>query len=108
MDVTYEIEPDLEGRNAELQARIEELTQHSEDLAVSVGAVSGEPVNDPAAQLRTLLALKLRDHFADFLALEKDSNDIVVRQHYPTIMRQVFEVLREAQIPLEAGGGENA
>ncbi len=95
----------LEGRNAELQARIEELTQHSEDLAVSVGAVSGEPVNDAAVQLRTLLALKLRDHFADFLALEKDSNDIVVRQHYPTIMRQVFEVLREAQIPLDEGSG---
>ena len=97
----------LEGRNAELQARIEDLTQHSEDLAVSVGAVTGEPIHDAAAQLRTLLALKLREHYADFLALEKDANDIVVRQHYPTIMRQVFEVLRDAQIPLEAGAEEN-
>jgi hypothetical protein len=96
----------LEARNGELQARIEELMQHSEDLATSAGAMSGEAVIDPAAQLRTLLGLKLRDPYADFLALEKESNDIVVKQYYPTIMRQVFEVLREAQIPLEETGQE--
>jgi hypothetical protein len=96
----------LESRNAELQSRIEELTQHSEDLATSVGAMSGEPVSDPAAQLRTLLGLKLREDFEDFVALEKESNDLVVQQHYRTIIRHVFEVLREVQIPLEAGAAE--
>lgn len=96
----------LEARNGELQARIEELMQNSEDLATSVGAMTGEPVNDPAAQLRTLLGLKLKEDYDDFLALEKESNDLVVQQHYRTIIRHVFEVLREVQIPLEASAPE--
>ncbi|MGB8166907.1 MAG: hypothetical protein WCF18_05410 [Chthoniobacteraceae bacterium] len=96
----------LEARNGELQARIEELTQHSEDVATSVGAMTGEPVNDTAAQLRTLLGLKLKEDFDDFLALEQESNDLVVQQHYRTIIRHVFEVLREVQIPLEASPPE--
>jgi hypothetical protein len=96
----------LEARNTELQARIEELMQHSEDVATSVGAMSGEPVSDPAAQLRTLLGLKLREDFDDFLSLEQESNDLVVQQHYRTIIRHVFEVLREVQIPLEASAPE--
>ena len=96
----------LESRNAELQARIEDLMQHSEDVATSVGAMSGEPVSDPAAQLRTLLGLKLREDYDDFRALEKESNDLVVQQHYRTIIRHVFEVLQEVQIPLEGGNPE--
>jgi len=98
----------LEARNEELQARIDELTQHSEDVAASVGAISGEPVSDPAAQLRTLLGLKLREDFADFLALEQESHDLVVQQHYRTIIRHVFEVLRDAQVPLESPPAEQA
>ncbi len=96
----------LEARNGELQVRIEELMQHSEDVATSVGAMTGEPVNDTAAQLRTLLGLKLKEDFDDFLALEQESNDLVVQQHYRTIIRHVFEVLREVQIPLEASAPE--
>lgn len=91
----------LESRNQELQARIEELTQHSEDMAASSGAISGEPVTDTGAQLRALLALKLQEDYADFAALEKDSHDLVVSQHYPTILRHIFEVLREAEVPLQ-------
>jgi hypothetical protein len=97
----------LEARNTELQARIEDLTQHSEDLAISAGAMSGEPVTDPVAQMRTLLGLKLHEDFEDFLALEKESNDLVVQQHYRTIIRHVFEVLREVQIPLETAAPES-
>lgn len=91
----------LESRNVELQSRIEELTQHSEDLAASVGAMTSEPVNDTASQLRSLLGFKLHEDYEDFLALEQEGNDIVVQQHYRTIIRHVFEVLREVQIPLE-------
>jgi hypothetical protein len=98
----------LEARNGELQTRITELMQHSEDLAASRGAITGEPVTDTAAQLRTLLGLKLNEDFADFLALEQESDDLVVQQHYPTILRHVFEVLREVQIPLEVKTEENA
>ena len=91
----------LEARNAELQTQITELTQHSEDLAQSTGAMAGAPVTDPDAQLRTLLALKLQEDFADFLALEKESNDLVVQQHYKGLIRHVFEVLRQLEVPLK-------
>lgn len=91
----------LEARNAELQARITELTQHAEDVAVSTGALTGEPVNDGAAQLRTLLALKLQEDFADFHALEAESNDLVVQQHYKSLLRHVFEVLQQLEVPLK-------
>lgn len=92
----------LEARNTELQERINELTQHSEDVAVSTGALTGEPVSDAASQLRTLLALKLQEDYADFVALEKESNDLVVQQHYKGLLRHVFEVLQQLEIPLKA------
>ncbi len=91
----------LEGRNAELQERIKDLTQHSEDLATSMGAMSSEPVSDTGAQLRTLLALKLQEDFADFLALKKETNDIVVQQHYRGLLEHVFEVLQQLEVPLK-------
>jgi hypothetical protein len=47
-----------------------------------------------------LLALKLQDDYADFLALEQEAPDRVVQQHYQTVMQHVFEVLREVQVPL--------
>jgi len=92
----------LEARNAELQERITELTQHAEDVAVSTGALTGEPLSDAAAQLRTLLALKLQEDFADFVALEKESNDLVVQQHYRALLRHVFEVLQQLEVPMKA------
>lgn len=91
----------LEARNAELQAQITDLTQHSEDLATSMGVMSDQPVNDTGAQLRTLLGLKLQEDFADFLALEKESNDLVVQEHYKGLLRHVFEVLRQLEVPLK-------
>jgi hypothetical protein len=92
----------LEARNAELQTRIDDLLQHNEDVAVSTGAMGGDPVSDSALQLRTLLALKLQEDFADFLALEKESNDIVVQQHYRGLLEHVFEVLQQLEVPLKA------
>jgi hypothetical protein len=92
----------LEARNTELQERITELTQHSEDLATSMGAMSSEPVNDTAAQLRTLLGLKLQEDFADFLALKKETNDIVIQQHYRGLLEHVFEVLQQLEVPFKA------
>jgi len=92
----------LEARNAELQERITDLTQHAEDVAVSTGALTGEPIEDAAAQLRTLLALKLKEDFADFAALEKESNDLVVQQHYKALLQHVFEVLQQLDVPLKA------
>jgi hypothetical protein len=93
----------LEARNLELQSRITELTQHSEDLATSMGVMADQPVTDAGAQLRSLLALKLQEDYADFIALEKESNDLVVQQHYKGLLRHVFEVLTQLAVPLKAG-----
>jgi hypothetical protein len=95
----------LEARNLELQSRITELTQHSEDVAASMGVMADQPVSDTGTQLRTLLALKLQEDFADFIALEKESNDLVVQQHYKGLLRHVFEVLAQLEVPLKAEVG---
>ena len=92
----------LEARNHELQTQITELRQYSEDVAASSGAISGQPVEDLAVQLRALLGLKLQEDYADFLALEKESNDLVVQQHYKGLIRHVFEMLVQLGVPLVA------
>ncbi|HSI13116.1 MAG TPA: hypothetical protein VK961_13785 [Chthoniobacter sp.] len=101
LDELARLNQQLEARNTELQERITELTQHSEDIAVSTGALTGLSVDDGVAQMRTLLALKLQEDFADFLALEKESNDLVIQQHYKALLRHVFEVLQQLEIPLK-------
>ncbi len=98
----------LEARNAELQGRIEELTVDSEDRAAASEAASASEAGAPPpdAQLRTLLGLKLQDDFADFVALEKEAPDVVVQQHYRTVLRHVFEVLRQEGVMAVESGGE--
>ncbi len=88
----------LELRNAELQEYIQELKTDSEDRAASQGPP--EAPEAPDASLRTLLCLKLQEDFEDFLALEKEEPDIVVQQHYRTVLRHVFEVLRTEGVKL--------
>lgn len=90
----------LESRSAELKARVEELTTDSESRALAMAAGTSEPSPDSVTQLRTLLALKLQEDYADFLALEKESPDAVVQQHYRGLIRHVFEVLAAEQVPL--------
>lgn len=89
----------LEFRNAELKARIEELTLDSEQRATSLGLAEAQPKeSDPCGQLKTLLAFKLQEDFEDFHALEQQAKDIVVQQHYKTVLRHVFEVLQSEGI----------
>jgi hypothetical protein len=83
----------LESRNAELQSRIDELTLDSEARATSQGLVTDTPVEDANTVLRTLLGFKLKEDFEDFQALEQEARDLVVQQHYRTVLRHVFEVL---------------
>ena len=90
----------LEGRIAELNARVEELTTDSEARALAMAAGSTESTPDAVTQLRTLLALKLQEDYADFLTLQKESPDAIVQQHYRGLINHVFEVLRGEQIPL--------
>jgi hypothetical protein len=90
----------LEGRIAELNGRVEELTTDSEARALAMAAGSGDAAPDATTQLRTLLALKLQEDYADFLALQKESPDAIVQQHYRGLINHVFDVLRGEQIPL--------
>ena len=91
----------LELRNAELQQRIDDLAADSEDRAASFGVSSDQPVTDPDAALRALLALKLQEDYEDFLALERESNDVVVQAHYRTLLRHIFEVLTHEGVGLK-------
>ncbi len=84
----------LEARNAELAARIEELTVDSEDRAASKGLVTDAPAPDSDTQLRALLAFKLKEDFDDFKALEEAAKDLVVQQHYRSVLQHVFEILQ--------------
>ncbi|MEK0446095.1 MAG: hypothetical protein RLZZ399_1416 [Verrucomicrobiota bacterium] len=84
----------LESRNNELAAQIAELTLDAEDRAASLGLTTDSPAPTPDAQLRTLLAFKLKDDFEDFKALEEAAKDLVVQQHYRSVLQHVFEVLR--------------
>jgi hypothetical protein len=94
----------LESRITELQSRIDDLTGDAEARATSAGAFASEPETNLDQQLRTLLALKLQEAYADFLALESQDPDIVVQQHYGTVIREVFAVLKAEGVPLAPPG----
>jgi hypothetical protein len=90
----------LESRITELQSRIDDLTADAEARATSAGAFEGQPETNPEQQLRTLLSLKLQESYADFLALESQDPDVVIQQHYGTVLREVFTVLKAEGVPL--------
>jgi hypothetical protein len=100
MEELARLNQQLEARIAELQCRIDDLLADAEDRAASIGAHSGEQVTNVDTQLRALLALKLQSNFSDFVALEQESPSVVVQQHYKSLLREVFEVLRHEGIPL--------
>ena len=91
----------LELRNAELKARIDELTLDSEERAASRGLITDSQAPDPNTQLQILLGWKLKDDFDDYLALQQESRDLVVQQHYKTLLGHVFEVLQAEGIQFE-------
>jgi hypothetical protein len=91
----------LEARIAELQQRIDDLTVDSEQRAASFGVITDQPVTDQEAALRTLLALKLQEDYEDFLALEREANDVVVQAHYRTLLRHIFDVLLQEGVGLK-------
>jgi hypothetical protein len=91
----------LEARIEELQQRITDLTTDSEDRAASSGAGTDQPVADQGAALRALLVLKLQEDYADFVALERESIDVVVQAHYRTLLQHIFEVLTQEGVELK-------
>lgn len=96
----------LESRITELQSRIDDLTIDAEARATSAGAFASQPETNLDQQLRTLLSLKLQEAYADFLALESQDPDIVVQQHYGTVLREVFAVLKAEGVPFAYPAGE--
>ena len=86
----------LEHRNNELQARVEELLADSETRALATASDT-----DVTAQYRTLLKLKLQEDYSDYRALESNSPEFVVQQHYRALIRHVFSILRDEGISLE-------
>jgi hypothetical protein len=82
--------------------RFDELTIDSEQRAASGGLTTDTPVSDPAAQLRTLLSFKLKDDYEDFLALQQEARDLVVQQHYRSVLQHVFDVLTAEGIDLKS------
>ena len=91
----------LELRNAELKCRIDELTLDSEERATSRGLITDTEPPDPNTQLQTLLGWKLKDDYDDFLALQQEARDLVVQQHYKTLLAHVFEVLQAEGIQFQ-------
>ena len=92
----------LELRNAELKCRIDELTLDSEERAASRGLITDTEPPDPNTQLQTLLGWKLKDDYDDFLALQQEARDLVVQQHYKTLLAHVFEVLQAEGIQFQS------
>ncbi|MES2569877.1 MAG: hypothetical protein V4710_07450 [Verrucomicrobiota bacterium] len=91
----------LEARIVELQHRIEELGIDAEDRAASMGAHSDQQITDVNQQLRVLLGFKLQEDYADYVALEEESTSVVVQQHYRSLLRHIFEVLKHEGIELK-------
>ena len=92
----------LEARNAELQTLLDELREDAEARAASAEAAARQPRRSEGAPLRALLQLKLQEDYDDFLALNSEAPDVVVQQHYRTLLTHVFEVLRQEGVPLKA------
>ncbi len=93
----------LEARNGELQQRVDELTSDAEDRAASSGIGNDQPAADPETALRGLLVFKLKEDYEDFVALEREAIDIVVQQHYRTLLSHIFEVLIQEGVALDRG-----
>ncbi len=90
----------LEGRVADQEARIAELMTDSEMRSVAMTPGPDGVTPDAATQLRTLLALKLNEDWADYLALENQEPDLVIQQHHRSILRNVFGVLLAENVGL--------
>jgi hypothetical protein len=98
---------ELARLNIQLEARITELQRGSMTLpptprpAQSALALSRLLRDESDAQLRTLLGLKLSEVYADFGALETEDRDLVVPQHYRTLVSEIFAVLKAEGVPLQ-------
>jgi hypothetical protein len=78
----------LEEQNQELRHRIEELTGDHEDRAATL------EINDTLEQFKTFLGLKLKEDYADYTAISRESLNEVVRRHAHEILGRIFTILQ--------------
>jgi DNA anti-recombination protein RmuC len=78
----------LEEQNQELRHRIEELTSDHEDRAATL------EINDSLEQFKSFLGLKLKEDFADYTAISRESLNEVVRRHAHEILGRIFAILQ--------------
>jgi hypothetical protein len=78
----------LEEQNQELRHRIEELTSDHEDRAATL------EINDSLEQFKSFLGLKLKEDFADYMAISRESLNEVVRRHAHEILGRIFAILQ--------------
>jgi len=78
----------LEEQNQEMRQRIEDLLSDHEDRAATLG------VNDSLEQFKIFLGLKLKEDFADYAAISRESLNEVVRRHAHEILGHLFAVLQ--------------
>jgi hypothetical protein len=78
----------IEEQNLELRNRIEELTADHEDRAATL------EISDALEQFKTFLGLKLKEDFADYTAISRESLNEVVRRHAHEILGRIFAILQ--------------
>jgi len=91
----------LEETITELRTHLEELAADHEDIATSMQAHEETPQADGKEQLKALLGIKLREHFADFQKLAKEPPDEVFREHYRMLLEDVFSILEKQGVVLK-------
>jgi hypothetical protein len=78
----------IEEQNEELRRRIEELTSDHEDRAATL------EIGDSLQQFKSFLGLKLKEDFADYTAISRESLNEVVRRHAHEILGRIFAILQ--------------
>jgi DNA-binding transcriptional MerR regulator len=88
----------IEEQNEELRRRIDELTGDHEDRAATL------EISDSLEQFKTFLGLKLKEDFADYTAISRESLNEVVRRHAHEILGRVFSVLQGEGVRFDREG----
>ena len=88
----------IEEQNEELRRRIEELTADHEDRAATL------EISDSLEQFKTFLGLKLKEDFADYKAISRESLNEVVRRHAHEILGRIFDVLQGEGVRFDREG----
>ena len=88
----------LEEQNEDLRRRIEELASDHEDRAATL------EINDTLEQFKSYLGLRLKEDFADYNAISRESLNEVVRRHAFEILGRIFSLLQSEGVRFDREG----